>query len=168
MTKGRFPAGKLQVKRAYEPPAPEDGVRILVDRLWPRGLSKQKAAVDRWMKGHRAERRLTQMVPSRPQDHLSRLIEAALAREEVVIAKGDEPVVRLVPIPQGQFRFGVRPPGALGEGPDFSAPMSTRSPRGRDALERAPGCHSAELLRIDIGHFWARFCVNFAGGRGTP
>jgi uncharacterized protein YeaO (DUF488 family) len=50
MTKGRVPAGKLRVKRAYEPPAPEDGVRILVDRLWPRGLSKQKAAVDHWMK----------------------------------------------------------------------------------------------------------------------
>jgi uncharacterized protein YeaO (DUF488 family) len=50
MTKRRFPAGKLRVKRAYEPPAPEDGVRILVDRLWPRGLSKEKAAVDHWMK----------------------------------------------------------------------------------------------------------------------
>jgi uncharacterized protein YeaO (DUF488 family) len=50
MTKGRVPAGKLRLKRAYEPPAPEDGVRILVDRLWPRGLSKEKAAVDHWMK----------------------------------------------------------------------------------------------------------------------
>jgi antitoxin (DNA-binding transcriptional repressor) of toxin-antitoxin stability system len=54
---------------------------------------------------------------------LSRLIEAALAGEEVVIAKGERPAVRLVPIPQGQFRFGVLPPGALGEGPDFFAPM---------------------------------------------
>jgi uncharacterized protein YeaO (DUF488 family) len=50
MAKGRVPAGKLRLKRAYEPPAPEDGVRILVDRLWPRGLSKEKAAVDHWMK----------------------------------------------------------------------------------------------------------------------
>ncbi len=54
---------------------------------------------------------------------LSRLIEAALAGEEVVIAKGEKPVVRLVPIPQGQFRFGVLPPGALGDGPDFLAPL---------------------------------------------
>ena len=54
---------------------------------------------------------------------LSRLIEAALAGEEVVIAKGDKPVVRLVPIPQGQFKFGVLPRGVLGEGPDFFAPM---------------------------------------------
>ncbi len=54
---------------------------------------------------------------------LSRLIEAALAGEDVVIAKGVKPVVRLVPIPQGKFKFGVLEPGALGEGPDFSKPM---------------------------------------------
>jgi uncharacterized protein YeaO (DUF488 family) len=40
----------LQVKRAYEPPALDDGVRILVDRLWPRGLSKARASVDLWLK----------------------------------------------------------------------------------------------------------------------
>lgn len=56
--------------------------------------------------------------------NLSRLIEAALAGEEVVIARGDKPVVRLVPISQGKFRFGVLPSGSLGEGPDFLAPMS--------------------------------------------
>ncbi|WP_345249603.1 DUF488 domain-containing protein [Pigmentiphaga soli] len=38
------------MKRAYEPAGPDDGVRILVDRLWPRGLSKAKAALDDWMK----------------------------------------------------------------------------------------------------------------------
>ena len=40
----------LLIKRAYEPPARSDGRRILVDRLWPRGLSKEKAAIDEWMK----------------------------------------------------------------------------------------------------------------------
>jgi uncharacterized protein YeaO (DUF488 family) len=40
----------LQVKRVYEPPAPDDGVRVLVDRLWPRGLTKGRAAVDLWLK----------------------------------------------------------------------------------------------------------------------
>ncbi len=40
----------LRLKRVYEPPAPEDGVRVLVDRLWPRGLRKADAAVDRWLK----------------------------------------------------------------------------------------------------------------------
>jgi prevent-host-death family protein len=54
---------------------------------------------------------------------LSRLIEAALSGEDVVIVKGDKPVVRLVPIPQGKFKFGVLEPGALGDGPDFVSPM---------------------------------------------
>jgi len=40
----------VQVKRAYDPPAKNDGVRILVDRLWPRGLNKAKASVDLWLK----------------------------------------------------------------------------------------------------------------------
>jgi uncharacterized protein YeaO (DUF488 family) len=40
----------FQIKRAYEPPASEDGFRVLVDRLWPRGLSKEAAATDEWLK----------------------------------------------------------------------------------------------------------------------
>lgn len=40
----------LKVKRVYETPNPKDGFRILVDRLWPRGLTKEKAAVDVWLK----------------------------------------------------------------------------------------------------------------------
>lgn len=58
----------IRIKRIYEPPSPEDGVRILVDRLWPRGVSKEQASIDEWMKdiapspalrawfGHRPER----------------------------------------------------------------------------------------------------------------
>jgi uncharacterized protein YeaO (DUF488 family) len=38
------------LKRAYEPPAPADGYRVLVERLWPRGLKKADAAVDLWLK----------------------------------------------------------------------------------------------------------------------
>jgi uncharacterized protein YeaO (DUF488 family) len=40
----------IRLKRAYEEPAPDDGLRVLVERLWPRGLSKERAAVDLWMK----------------------------------------------------------------------------------------------------------------------
>jgi uncharacterized protein YeaO (DUF488 family) len=40
----------LRLKRVYEPPLPTDGERILIDRLWPRGLSKARAAIDEWMK----------------------------------------------------------------------------------------------------------------------
>jgi uncharacterized protein YeaO (DUF488 family) len=40
----------LKIKRAYEKPAAEDGFRILVDRLWPRGVKKDEAKVDLWLK----------------------------------------------------------------------------------------------------------------------
>ncbi len=40
----------IRLKRAYEPPAAGDGLRILVERLWPRGVSKQRAALDLWLK----------------------------------------------------------------------------------------------------------------------
>jgi uncharacterized protein YeaO (DUF488 family) len=40
----------VQVRRAYEEPAPGDGARVLVDRIWPRGLTKERARVDEWCK----------------------------------------------------------------------------------------------------------------------
>jgi len=40
----------VKVKRVYDPPSTDDGVRVLVDRLWPRGLTKAKASVDLWLK----------------------------------------------------------------------------------------------------------------------
>lgn len=59
---------RVRVRRIYEEPAPEDGARVLVDRVWPRGMTKQKARLDEWCKqiapstdlrkwyGHRPER----------------------------------------------------------------------------------------------------------------
>jgi uncharacterized protein YeaO (DUF488 family) len=49
-------AANVKLKRAYEPPATDDGLRILVDRLWPRGVSKGEAHLDQWAK---------QLAPSR-------------------------------------------------------------------------------------------------------
>jgi uncharacterized protein YeaO (DUF488 family) len=43
-------AGRVRVRRAYEEPEQGDGTRVLVDRIWPRGLSKAKAALDEWCK----------------------------------------------------------------------------------------------------------------------
>ena len=40
----------LKIKRIYEEPSDEDGIRILIDRLWPRGLSKEKTKIDFWFK----------------------------------------------------------------------------------------------------------------------
>ncbi len=41
---------EFSLQRVYDPPAPDDGIRILVDRLWPRGLTKEGAQVDIWCK----------------------------------------------------------------------------------------------------------------------
>ena len=61
-------AQTIKLKRAYEPAGAEDGTRILIDRLWPRGIKKADAAINRWFKeiapstklrrwfGHRTER----------------------------------------------------------------------------------------------------------------
>ena len=38
----------ITIKRAYDPPAPDDGLRILIDRLWPRGMPKAKLRLDSW------------------------------------------------------------------------------------------------------------------------
>lgn len=40
----------VRLKRVYDPPSPEDGVRLLVDRLWPRGLKRDAAKIDLWLK----------------------------------------------------------------------------------------------------------------------
>ncbi|RCW87693.1 type II toxin-antitoxin system Phd/YefM family antitoxin [Phyllobacterium bourgognense] len=55
--------------------------------------------------------------------NLSKLIDAALAGEEVIIAKGKNPVVKIVPIPKSRFKVGILK-GQLGEAPDFFEPMS--------------------------------------------
>lgn len=99
MKRPPFPASHLQLKRAYEPRVPEDGVRILIDRLWPRGVSKEKAALDEWMKdiapstelrqwfGHDPERwaefqRRYQAELSKHTDELDRI--RALAKKQTV------------------------------------------------------------------------------------
>jgi uncharacterized protein YeaO (DUF488 family) len=46
----RIAASNVKLKRAYDPPAASDGARILVDRLWPRGVRKADAAIDQWDK----------------------------------------------------------------------------------------------------------------------
>jgi len=54
--------------------------------------------------------------------NLSKLIDAAMAGEEIIIAKGSRPVVKLVAIPQGKFKTGLLD-GQLGTGPNFLEPM---------------------------------------------
>ena len=58
---------KFVIKRAYEPPSGKDGIRILVDRLWPRGLRKDAAALDLWAKDLAPTPSLRQWFDHRPE-----------------------------------------------------------------------------------------------------
>lgn len=58
----------LNVKRVYDPPGADDGTRILVDRLWPRGLSRDKAAIDLWLRDVAPSDGLRKRFHGKPQD----------------------------------------------------------------------------------------------------
>lgn len=74
--------GRLRIKRVYEPPSRQDGVRVLVDRVWPRGLSKEKAAVDHWLKDVAPSTALRRWFGHDPQrwDEFRRRYRAELAK----------------------------------------------------------------------------------------
>jgi uncharacterized protein YeaO (DUF488 family) len=81
----------IRIKRVYAPAAKDDGVRVLVDSLWPRGLSKAAAAVDLWLKDvgpSRALRRWFNRDPSRWTEFMRRYAEEldALASRSPAVA----------------------------------------------------------------------------------
>jgi uncharacterized protein YeaO (DUF488 family) len=63
----RVTAKPVTVKRVYEKPARSDGTRVLVDRLWPRGLSKARAAVDQWLRDLAPSDALRKWFHARPE-----------------------------------------------------------------------------------------------------
>lgn len=58
----------IRLKRVYEPPTASDGTRILVDRLWPRGISKDKARIDLWLKDIAPSGALPKRFHDKPED----------------------------------------------------------------------------------------------------
>ncbi|MFG3660473.1 DUF488 domain-containing protein [Streptomyces sp. NPDC047706] len=74
----------VRVRRVQEPPEPEDGVRVLVDRLWPRGLTKEAAGVDEWPKGLTPSTELRQWYHAGEgsYEEFARRYEAELAEPE--------------------------------------------------------------------------------------
>ncbi len=58
----------IHIKRVYEPAAPEDGFRILVDRLWPRGMKKEDAQINKWLKEVAPSTELRKWVHSKPEE----------------------------------------------------------------------------------------------------
>ncbi|GAN81110.1 DUF488 domain-containing protein [Acidocella aminolytica] len=80
-------ANLLKIKRVYETPGCDDGARVLVDRLWPRGLKKEKAALHLWLKDVAPSPGLRQWFghdPSRWQD-FRQLYCAELARNSTAL-----------------------------------------------------------------------------------
>ena len=59
-------AGRFRIKRVYEPASEADGLRVLVDRLWPRGIAKQKAHIDLWLRDLSPSDALRRMVHADP------------------------------------------------------------------------------------------------------
>ena len=82
---------RIRVKRIYEKPRPADGTRVLVDRLWPREVSKDQAAVDAWLRELAPSDGLRQWFHARPEGWLAfrkRYIKE-LSRPEVEEALGE-------------------------------------------------------------------------------
>ncbi len=76
--------GQVQVRRAYEDPAADDGARVLVDRIWPRGLTKARAALDEWCKQIAPSTELRKWYGHDPErfEEFSRRYQAELAEPE--------------------------------------------------------------------------------------
>jgi len=78
----------LKVKRVYEAAAASDGMRILVDRLWPRGIAKQKAKVGLWLKAIAPSNALRRRFHAKPEkwDEFREAYSAELASDEAAAA----------------------------------------------------------------------------------
>jgi uncharacterized protein YeaO (DUF488 family) len=97
-------AGELRVKRIYDPAKAGDGFRVLVDRLWPRGVSKDKARIDAWMKDIAPSDALRRRAHGDPEAweafvidyHAELQGEAAQAAARILLEKlGTQPVTLL-------------------------------------------------------------------------
>ncbi len=65
-TRSSKTAGRFRIKRIYEPASKDDGLRVLVDRLWPRGIAKKKAHIDLWLRDLSPSDELRRMVHADP------------------------------------------------------------------------------------------------------
>jgi uncharacterized protein YeaO (DUF488 family) len=80
-------AMEIRLKRAYEPTEPTDGYRVLVDRLWPRGVSRERAGIDEWERELAPSTKLRQWFghePSRFPEFRRRYLEELRARRPLL------------------------------------------------------------------------------------
>jgi uncharacterized protein YeaO (DUF488 family) len=77
----------LQIKRVYEERSDSDGRRILVDRLWPRGVSRERAGIDQWMKDLAPSDQLRRWFghdPSRWEEFRARYLRELAEKEDLI------------------------------------------------------------------------------------
>jgi uncharacterized protein YeaO (DUF488 family) len=89
-----------QVKRVYEAAATADGTRILVDRLWPRGLAKDKARIDLWLRDLAPSNDLRKRFHGKPEDW------AAFRKAYAAELRGPEPQAALAEL-RARMKAGV-------------------------------------------------------------
>jgi uncharacterized protein YeaO (DUF488 family) len=84
-------ASRIAVKRAYEPASADDGLRVLVDRLWPRGVTKARARIDLWPKEMAPSDKLRRLAHSNPEkwDDFVKAYAAELKQEPAKSAFAD-------------------------------------------------------------------------------
>ncbi|SMD18360.1 DUF488 domain-containing protein [Pedobacter nyackensis] len=92
----------IKIKRIYEPTSKEDGFRILIDRLWPRGMTKENAAIQLWLKEVAPSTSLRKWFDHQPQKwevfkkkYLEELA-SNIAVKEIITAQESHPVVTLL------------------------------------------------------------------------
>lgn len=91
-----------ELKRAYDPAAEADGLRVLVDRLWPRGLSKERAAIDLWAKDLAPSSQLRTWWHHQPDDfdefvqRYRAELDSSDAVAEFLTQTADEPRITLI------------------------------------------------------------------------
>jgi uncharacterized protein YeaO (DUF488 family) len=139
----------IAVKRVYEPASRADGVRVLVDRLWPRGLSKERAAVDEWLRDLAPTDELRRWYHARPDqwvsfrkkylkelsrpeadEMLQRLYQLALKRKKVSLLFASKNETYNNAVVLKELLEGTRKP------PTGTGPGAIRALRRRDAAVR--------------------------------
>jgi uncharacterized protein YeaO (DUF488 family) len=80
---------EVRIKRAYDAPSPRDGTRVLVDRLWPRGVKKADAAISQWMKEIAPSNELRKWFAHDPQrwEEFRRRYRAELAKKRELLGE---------------------------------------------------------------------------------
>jgi uncharacterized protein YeaO (DUF488 family) len=104
----------IRVKRVYEAPSPDDGLRVLVDRLWPRGLAREKAHIDLWLKALAPSTELRTWFNHDPakweefkRRYLHELLQQPAALAEAIEAMGSGPVTLLFASREVRFNNAV-------------------------------------------------------------